>query len=271
MKYGSYALIAGLAACTFGFAETGTFSYFSSATTAAAAPERIYTTEQERLVSEIAGSILNIAAFAGHFEPGDPFQVRNTKGPSGVPRFELRRRAEEYTVTAGDHVWVPSNYVRLARSLMADGAGLAVSEDSARDDFDLAGALAHPTAETIQVQNVRLSRLLHAHPRSAALHERAALLVGVVAAGDAAQSSDPRPFLCRMTAHLAVARALRQGTLESDGRAAEQALLTLAQRERGIARGGGYSTVHPGDGPATFGEHPQFWIIDPDSPRQAVR
>ncbi|HYT75890.1 MAG TPA: hypothetical protein VEL79_14145, partial [Vicinamibacterales bacterium] len=152
MNRSSYALVLGLAICTVAFAETGTFSYSSPAASAIAPSNRAVTIEQEWIVSEIAGSMLNIAAFAGRFEPGDPFQVRNAgTDSSGVPRFTLTRRVEEYTITT-DQPWTPAAYVRIARSLMADGAGLSVTEDAVQVQAGVAGA--------------PFSQLLHDHPRS---------------------------------------------------------------------------------------------------------
>jgi hypothetical protein len=239
MLRGSYALALGLAVCTAAFAETGTFSYFSPGTEIDATPESAVAREQHWIVSEIAGSMLNIAAFAGHFEAGDPFQVRNAGTlASGAQRFKLTRRVEEYTVTTA-HPWSPDVYVRVARSLMADGAGMSVTEDPVQVRAD-----AGPAA---------VSRLLHEHPRSAALHERAAFLLGtsVQKREAAAPGFDPRPTMCRMTAHLAIAQALHPGGATKDGRLAEQMLAAMA------------SAQPAGSEPPSTTDRPQFWIIEP--------
>jgi hypothetical protein len=187
----------------------------------AAAPR--YTTEDERLVSEIAGSILNIAATADHFEAGDPFQVRSVGSAEGRRRFSLSRRAEVFTVDVPGHVWAPASYVRLARSFMADAADQTLSEDPAQDQVALTAVL-DPTARA--AQHVRVARLLAEHPRSAAIHRRTALLLGA----DAARQAGPerRELLCRMTAHLAVARALHPGVADAEARSAERQLTELA-------------------------------------------
>jgi hypothetical protein len=238
MTRGPYALALGLALVSAGFAETGTFSYFAPTFETAPATTSTTAREQEWIVSEIAGSMLNIAAYAGRFEPGDPFQVRNIGSePNGAQRFRLTRRVEEYTVTTG-RSWTPETYVRMARSLMADGAGLSVTEDSSADHVETAGP------QTV-------SRLLQNHPRSAAVHERAALLIGlsVQKREMASPGFDPRPALCRMTAHLAIARALHPAAPTKDGRAAEQLLASL-----------GASQQHT-DVPATT-DRLQFWVIE---------
>jgi hypothetical protein len=241
MTRGSYALAFGLALVTAGFAESGTLSYFSPGFEGVAAARGATADERESIVSAIAGSMLNIAAYAGHFDVADPFQARNIGvDANGAQRFRLTRRAEEYTV-ATQGPWTPAAYVRVGRSLMADGAGLSVTEDVTADHVD--GADSRAT-----------SRLLQAHPRSAAVHERAALLIGQTVQNRAAASPgyDARPALCRMTAHLAVALALHPAGLTRDGRAAEQLLGSLAasQPERSALPA------------ATDHAHAEFWIIE---------
>jgi hypothetical protein len=252
MKRFALAAVIAAVACTVAFAKSGTFSNLASLD----APEPLYITEQEHLVSAIAGSILNIAAFADHFETGDAFTVRNVQ-PGGKPaKFTLARRAELFTVEVPGQVWAPRSYVRLARSFMADGAGLSISEDPAVDRGDLAPVL-DGGADGVRTQNARLSRLLAEHPRSAALHERAALLLA--AAAKRHQQADRPQFLCRMTAHLAVARALHQGSLSAEGEQAERLLAGLAGRQE---PGSAAPRAQPWtDGPAVFGEPARIEIL----------
>jgi hypothetical protein len=245
-------------ACAAGFAKSGTLSALTPTLSVIDANAPRYTTEDERIVSEIAGSILNIAAFADHFEPGAPFQVRNV-GPS---RFSVARRAEVFTVEVRGHVWTPGSYERLARSFMADGAGFTISEDLATDrqQAGLAGATG---GEAIARENVRLSRLLQTHPRSPALHERAAMLLAVAATNRATGDADIRPLLCRMTAHLAVARALHGDVLSADGALAERLLAQLSNRQAEIERSAAPATLPAVDGPVTFGDAPSLSILPP--------
>jgi hypothetical protein len=250
------AVLAGVA-CTVAAAKTGTFSNLSAPAPSFAGPGPLYTTQQEKLVSAIAGSILNIAAFADRFEAGDPFRVRNVLPSGRAAKFTLARRAEVFTVEVPEHVWTPRSYGRLARSFMADGAGLSISEDPTRDRIDVA-MLVDPTPDGLRHQNVRLSRLLHDHPRSASIHERAALLLGAAARRGVAAGRDTRALLCRMTAHLAVARALHDGALSGDGELAERMLTGLAGLERADTRAieGPWT-----DGPVTFGDRPLVEIV----------
>ena len=259
MKRILFAGVLGVVACSVAFAKTGTFSGLSATVAAFSQPAPLYTTEQERLVSAIAGSILNIAAFADRFEADDPFQVRNVTSANNGAKFTLQRRAEIFTVEVRRHVWVPRAYGRVARNFMADGAGLSISEDPTTDQGG--GAAADIAGQALARENVRLSRLLQAHPRSAALHERAALLLAVAAAERATTDEDIRPLLCRMTAHLAVARALHGDVLLSDGQMAERLLAQLADREAAIKRPAGGPTAPVIAGPVTFGETPSVSIL----------
>jgi hypothetical protein len=257
----SLAAVLAAVACSVAFAKSGAFSSLSASVVAFNEPAPLYTTDQERLVSAIAGSILNIAAFADRFEPGDPFQVRNTANTRDTARFSVVRRAEVFTVEVGTHVWVPRAYGRLARSFMADGAGLSISEDPATDR-DGARVTRGASDDDVMRENARLSILLQAHPRSAALHEKAALLLALEATRQATTDADIRPLLCRMTAHLAVARALHADVLSGDGQLAERLLGQLSERERVTPRN------HPLaadalEGPVSFDDVPSLSILPP--------
>jgi len=140
---------------------------------------------------------------------------------------------------------------------MADGAGLSISEDPAADHTPSLSTA--PGEGAVAAENLRLSRLLEAHPRSPALHEKAALLLALVATQRATADEDVRPLLCRMTAHLAVARALHGDMPSGDGQLAERLLAQLSDREAAVARPRTAVSVPPG--PATFGETPRFQII----------
>ena len=260
MKRVALAAILAAVACTIVFARTGTFSTFAAPAPSFKERGPLYTTEQERLVSAIAGSILNIAAFADRFDAGDPFHVRNILPAGKSAKFTVARRAEVFTVEVPGHVWAPRSYGRLARSFMADGAGAFISEDLARDHADVS-VLVDLSADGLRQQNVRLSGLLQQHPRSAAIHERAALLLGAAARRHVKDGGDARALLCRMTAHLAVARALHDGALSADGDLAEKILSGLAGDEAAESRVGETAWV---DGPVTFGERPRLEIVPAD-------
>jgi hypothetical protein len=262
MKRFFLATVLAAVACSVAFTKSAAFSGLSASVAAFNQPQPLYRTENERLVSAIAGSILNIAAFADRFEAGDPFQVRSISGSARAARFSLARRAEVFTVEVDRHVWSPRSYGRVARSFMADGAGFTISEDPA-GDRQAPGLASSARADAIARENLRLSRLLQAHPRSPALHERAALLLAVAAANQTIADADIRPLLCRMTAHLAVARALHGDVLSADGQLAERLLAQLADREAAIERPVQPLDLRAADGPVTFGDAPSLSILPP--------
>ena len=102
MTRSPYALALGLALVSAGFAETGTFSYFAPPFESVPAGTSTTVREQEWIVSEIAGSMLNIAAYAGRFEPGDPFQVRNIGSePNGRINAKSRSAIKSFQVSQG--------------------------------------------------------------------------------------------------------------------------------------------------------------------------
>jgi hypothetical protein len=191
-----------------------------------------YTTEQEWLVSDVANTILNVSAFAKHEpDPGPVSRVTDLHIASGLvlARFSIDRGPQRYSLDVTEYLWAPAAFVPMARQLMGEGASQPVSAD----DGGLLAALTDPTAEAIQTRNVELSRLMRESPRAAALHERAALLLGALAfREDASILSDPRRMMCRMTAHLAIAKALDPAAETTDGRLATAVLAVLANRQR---------------------------------------
>ena len=87
---------------------------------------------------------------------------------------------------------------------------------------------------TLERESQRLSTLLENDLLDAPTHEQAALVIAALALRESAgYFSDPRRLLCRITAHLAWASALRQGGTPSvDAQMAEIALLALVGRQR---------------------------------------
>jgi len=194
----------------------------------AAAPFKV-ATEQEWIISEIAATILNVAALAADAPAAPAAPVvsdAHVATPAVLARFSIADGPRRFTIDVTEHVWAPAAFAPMAAELITRG------DDPVDTDGSLRAALTRPTPETIQAQNLRLSHLLKLHPRSAALHEQAALLIGALALREnASVMSDPRQMMARMTAHLAVARALHAGTRSIDGQLAEALLVTLANRE----------------------------------------
>lgn len=152
-----------------------------------------------------------------------------------------------------EHVFAPHSYEAIAREALGEAA-TSIPHDSGdpREDARLLSALLDLQASVLVREDGTLSRRLEAEPRDPGAHERAALLLGAFALRERAErSTDTRPALTRMTAHLAFARALRSGAdPDLAGRYAETLLLTLVGRERdALARVDALATS-PRAGPA---------------------
>jgi tetratricopeptide (TPR) repeat protein len=235
MKRAATLAAAGLFLSGLTYACTKAFRAPHTPAQAPAAARPPFASEQAWLTSEIAGTIWNISAFtAGSpIAPNRPV-VTESRQPSALAAFTVEVAGRRHDVAIADYFWSPSPFVPIARALMPEGA---VDHAADATDTELLTALTNPRADVIQAQNVRLSALLHDHPRSSALHERAALLVGALALREnAATMSDPRLMMCRMTAHLAVARALDSDGTRVERGLAEAVLLALVNRQRdGVA------------------------------------
>jgi hypothetical protein len=219
-------------------AGTRRLSQVSPASASVTPPRGTYATEQEWIVSDIANTILNVAAFARH-EPDAGAASRVTDlhvtAPNVLARFSIERGAQHYTIDITEHLWAPGAFVAMARELIGPATD---SDANAPDGRLLIDALTDPTAGVIQSENVRVSRLLAERPRSPALHEQAALLLGALALRENASIlSDPRVMMARMTGHLAVARALSPDVTTLEGRLAGAVLLTLVNRQRDALAG----------------------------------
>ncbi len=132
-------------------------------------------------------------------------------------------------------IWSPDDYAGSAAALLTEG-GLRAVEPT--HDAALPQSLTNPRAEVLAAADLAVSARLARSLLDAGAHEDAALLLSVFALREAAGSfSDVRRLLCRATAHLALARALRAGGAPARaGRLAEAALLVLAGRGVDAAR-----------------------------------
>jgi tetratricopeptide (TPR) repeat protein len=213
------------------FASARAFRSSAQPPVAAVPPALPFANEQAWITSEIAAAIWNISAFAAG-SPRVPQlpKVTERQQPGALAAFTVEIDGRPHDIAIADYVWSPSPFVPLARALMPSGEA-----DHAPDhvDMELLTALTNPRASVIQAQNVRLSTLLRDHPRSPALHERGAMVLGALALReDATMIADPRLMMCRMSAHLAVARALEPETTRVERQLADAVLLTLVNRQR---------------------------------------
>lgn len=207
--------------------------------------ESRWRTEEEWLVDSIVRDLAEMARFAAESR-ASAGEVDVTVAPSAVPGAgpvkvgvtlgPTRRLERELALTR--FVWSPEEYRDLARSLLeAMGGSTSVDATIAKVEPVLA-TLTDLRAAVIERVNQRVSAGLARSFCDSALHEAAALLLGAFALREAAaEFADNRGALCRMTAHLAFAAALRQDSSPSiDGRVAMAVLLVLAGRGADAAR-----------------------------------
>ncbi len=131
-------------------------------------------------------------------------------------------------------IWAPEVYQKLTTEIFA-AAGVPASpgKNDAPDD-SLIQHLLTLNAETLENEDEKLSRELADHFDDPALHEKAALLLGAFVLRDSSGwFFDIRSDLCRITAHLAMAKQLRGANPPGkDGELAEAILYTMMNNER---------------------------------------
>lgn len=159
------------------------------------------------------------------------------------PDSQFRRPSYDVKIVAGKHsiqrsldvtgpIWSPDLYEDFARALLGRVSGASSRAD--RNDLSVLEALTDLRASTIEAENERISEMLEWKFNDPELHELAAVVLGTFALREfAGDFSDVRSPLCRMTAHLALARALsvRSGA-GTNGRVAEVLLLTLMNNQK---------------------------------------
>jgi hypothetical protein len=199
-------------------------------------------TENEWLMQTIGRDLVEMVAWAS--DPASfrtqPVQVQFRPAtasagaaPLSVPRVHLEARGSRWSlnteVSTPTFVWSPADYEPTARALLAAARLGAVTSVP---DPVLPELLLDLRAETLAMVDQRVSARLARGLLDPSAHEDAALVLGALACREAAGVfDDPRALLARMSAHLALARALRApGVAGDSGRLAEALLLTLAGR-----------------------------------------
>jgi tetratricopeptide (TPR) repeat protein len=129
-------------------------------------------------------------------------------------------------------IWSPEVYDGVAK-MLANAVGLPAGAMNGFDNTALLTKLTDGKATTIEKENQRLSLDLENDFSNPSLHEQAAVLLGAFTlrehSGDFYEIRSP---LCRITAHMAMARYLNGGNLSAiNGRMAEAMLLTLVNNQ----------------------------------------
>ena len=142
------------------------------------------------------------------------------------------RGPSETTASAGPIApWHPDLLVPYASARSGPAAGKAANEHDPPDQHD---KLLPMSVDAILKSNIATSSALKRDMKNPRAHEAAALTIAAFALRESAEGmSDTRWALNRMTAHLAMAEALRNGEPRSvDGQLAAAALFALTDRQK---------------------------------------
>jgi hypothetical protein len=190
--------------------------------------------EQTWIVREIAQDVLEMVRFAkSRARTSTALAVKADGVAAGSTRYRIEAGFPvPLVVSASPHVWAPEAYAELARALMKADSVTAAPETGTAGPPTLE-RLTDLRAPMIEAENLAVSKRLMAQVLSARAHEEAAVVAGALALRESARSfSDTRRTLSRMTAHLALAQAVRgQHAAGPDGRLAVILLTTLVGRQ----------------------------------------
>lgn len=193
----------------------------------------------ETIVSDLAEQIY-FAKF-NHLPDKSDFYVSANEAPDSTfstPTYNVevdldsRIQNFETKLNISGPIWSPEVYDDLTAQL-SQRVGLPAGDSGNLTDTGLLAKLADGTAETIERENQDLSGALADDFPDGTLHEKAALLLGAFALREhSGHFYEIRTPLCRMTAHLAMARYLEGKSLSPlNGGIAEAMLYTLMNNE----------------------------------------
>jgi hypothetical protein len=197
-----------------------------------------YQTEDNWLASMISREIAEMSFMAAHPGAALPEIKAMAVVDPAVPQVQVEINGfngEGGLAVSADltpvFAWDPAGYTPLAQTLLGSTPGVPAEPET--DANNVLGHLLNLTGPTIAQEDVRISAALQEHPASWQDHEAAALVLMALALREHAGTySEKRPMLCRATAHLAVASALRGNQTASwPGLIAGAAIRTLSGRE----------------------------------------
>lgn len=197
--------------------------------------------EQEWIVDSIGRDIAEILGYAKFskdakekFSAKDvDFTTKTASLSTNSYEYKLSYKSAdplEYKFSLQEYAWSPNNYEPLAKQIMT-ALKLTPSESSVIPD-DFLKNVSKADFSALFIENTRISKALSANPLDASLHEQAALLQGVFNMLEICGIfSDTRAPLDRMTAHLALAKALNKDKLSNVGKIANIALESMSCRD----------------------------------------
>ena len=229
-----YALLVGAGACL-GLVARGRAQQKTYQTLVAP-----YNAEEMWLISEVASDLSEMVAMGGGAVDAAhvPRVIVTPDGEVWSARVQLGSGGEiEVPLAPKQSTWSPEDYLSLTARLLGVFR-LKPRPTVAPKEEELLASLLDLRADVIEDHNEALSKEWNSRSADPRFHEEAALLLGALALRESAGNfTDIRFLLCRMTAHLALARALRtSGTMSLSGKYAEALLATLAEREEEAER-----------------------------------
>jgi hypothetical protein len=198
-----------------------------------------FSNEQEWIVDSTARDVAEMLAYAklhgGKFSPSDiKFTTTTVDLKSNAYKVDFSLAEPKAQATSEfnlvNYAWSPDNYEAFAKTIIEQLKlkPSAVSKPPA--DF-LKKLASTQTADLLQ-ESTRVSRALSESPLDAGLHEQAALIQATFDMLElAGHLSDTRPPLARISAHLTLAKALNKGHLDTAGKLANIALVSMSCRD----------------------------------------
>ena len=188
-----------------------------------------YASEQEWIVNDVVSTLATLAG-RSRLQPLGSVSATTLPSNGTLLRFRVEASGRETTVEIRDHIWAPANYVSLARLWMTGVRQSSRPEPASGVLSDLTT----PRIEVLEAANREIGARLATGAGSRGPHDDAALLLGVMALREGPSfGGDVRPFLSKMTAHLAMAQAIST-TPTPSGRVAQVLQLALVERQRDV-------------------------------------
>lgn len=220
-----------------------------------------YPTEEAWIVGETSRDVAEMLLYAKSPTPPDPKGLAfvldaPTSGPGGASVYQVDLSAGKgpfsFGIRMGEHAWSPKAYADFAAAFAAH-LGLKLGSTAGRSGEALQ-ALTDPRSEVLERESQRVSRKLEAAMLDPVAHDQAALILGTFALRESlGVFHDRRWALCRMAAHLAMARALRGSAAQPAESAVAEALLAThavrsaeaLERLAAIEKAGGPAAIGP--------------------------
>ena len=212
--------------------------FFRSLQTVSDKPRSTFKHEQQTIVDAIGKDITQIVIFAASKK--DPLKL--TPDSITLETNEVDRTNFDYNLKwngggaqmkmpLNDFVWNPSNYTGWVKQL-CDSLGTETSTGTG-SAAELVAELGNFSTEVLKERNKTISDELGKDPLNAKTNEQAALLCSTFALRESAGCfSDLRPWLNRISTHLAIAEYARQKETPSlAGQLSKMVLYSLAGRQ----------------------------------------